>query len=124
MVALVERRLVMTFKSLVSWLSAPPLMAFFLTFVLMFATVHAAEDLRNVTVVSFGLFGDQGVFRREATGAAQIVASRFGGGPVIVARGYFSVGWRAGSCGGCSWSSDVENPRKNDGAEIKKIAGF
>jgi hypothetical protein len=79
----VERRLVMTFKSLVSWLSAP-LMAFFMTFVPMFATVHAAEDLRNVTVVSFGLFGDQGVFRREATGAAQIVASRFGGGPVVV----------------------------------------
>jgi hypothetical protein len=73
----------MTFKSLVSWLSAP-LMAFFMTFVPMFATVHAAEDLRNVTVVSFGLFGDQGVFRREATGAAQIVASRFGGGPVVV----------------------------------------
>ena len=73
----------MRFNSLVSWLSAP-LMAFFLTFVLMFGTVHAAEDLRNVTVVSFGLFGDQGVFRREATGAAQIVASRFGGGPVVV----------------------------------------
>jgi hypothetical protein len=35
-------------------------------------------------VVSFGLFGDQGVFRSEATGAAQIVASRFGNGPVDV----------------------------------------
>src|SRR5262249_48858713 len=34
-------------------------------------------------VVSFGLFGNQGVFRSEATGAAQIVASRFGGGPVV-----------------------------------------
>ena len=46
----------------------------------MRAPVHAAEDLRKVTVVSFGLFGDQGVFRREATGAAQIVGSRFGHG--------------------------------------------
>jgi hypothetical protein len=83
MVAIVERRFVMTFKSLVSWLSAP-LMAFFLTFAPMFAAAHAAEDLRKVTVVSFGLFGDQGVFRSEAAGAAQIVASRFGGGPVVV----------------------------------------
>jgi peptidase C13-like protein len=46
--------------------------------------VHAAEGLRQVTVVSFGLFGDQGVFRREAIGAAQIVESRFGHGPVVV----------------------------------------
>ena len=83
MVALPEREFVMTFKSLVSWLSAP-LMAFSLTFMPMLATVHAAEDLRKVTVVSFGLFGDQGVFRSEATGAAQIVASRFGGRPVVV----------------------------------------
>ncbi len=30
-----------------------------------------------MSVVSFGLFGDQGVFRREATGAAQVVAGRF-----------------------------------------------
>ena len=37
-----------------------------------------------MTVVSFGLFGNEGVFRREATGAAQIVAARFGGDPVIV----------------------------------------
>jgi hypothetical protein len=35
-------------------------------------------------LVSFGLFGDQDVFRSEATGAAQIVASRFGGSPVVV----------------------------------------
>jgi len=34
--------------------------------------------------VSFGLFGDQGVFRSEATGAAQVVAERFGHGPVDV----------------------------------------
>jgi hypothetical protein len=37
-----------------------------------------------VSVVSFGLFGDQGVFRREATGAAQVVADRFGSGSVNV----------------------------------------
>ena len=34
--------------------------------------------------MSFGLFGDQGVFRREATGAAQVVARRFGSGPINV----------------------------------------
>jgi hypothetical protein len=34
-------------------------------------------------VLSFGLFGDQGVFRSEATGGAQIVASHFGGSPVV-----------------------------------------
>src|SRR5262245_2711140 len=39
---------------------------------------------RKVSVVSFGLFGDQGVFRREATGAAQVVAGRFGSGPIDV----------------------------------------
>jgi hypothetical protein len=70
-------------KSLVSQLGAA-LVACFLTFAPIFAVVDAAEDLRKVTVVSFGLFGDQGVFRSEATGAAQIVASRFGGGPVVV----------------------------------------
>jgi Peptidase C13 family len=70
--------------SLIRWLSAP-LAVVFLTFSPMFATEHAAaEDLRKVSVVSFGLFGHQGVFRSEATGAAQIVASRFGGGPVVV----------------------------------------
>ena len=37
-----------------------------------------------MTVVSFGLFGDEGVFRSEATGAARIVANRFGGDPVVV----------------------------------------
>ena len=35
-------------------------------------------------MVSFGLFGDQGVFRSEATGAAQVVAGRFGSGPINV----------------------------------------
>ena len=43
-----------------------------------------AEPARKLAVVSFGLFGDQDVFRNEATGAAQIVANRFGGDPVTV----------------------------------------
>jgi hypothetical protein len=47
-------------------------------------SVHAVGDARKVSVVSFGLFGDQGVFSREASGAAQIVAGRFGGGPIDV----------------------------------------
>lgn len=34
--------------------------------------------------MSFGLFGDQGVFKSEATGAAQIVASRFETGSMDV----------------------------------------
>jgi hypothetical protein len=48
------------------------------------ATVHAEENPRKMTVVSFGLFGDEGVFWREATAAAQILANRFGGAPVVV----------------------------------------
>jgi hypothetical protein len=71
------------FGFVISRLSAP-LLAFFLAVAPMFAAVHAAEDHRKVTVVSFGLFGGQGVFRREATGAAEIVASRFGADPVVV----------------------------------------
>jgi len=78
-----ERRFVVTFGSLVSRLGAP-IIALSLTFASLFAAAHAAENARKVTVVSFGLYGDQGVFRSEATGAAQIVASRFGGGPVVV----------------------------------------
>jgi hypothetical protein len=74
---------VMSSESLVSRLRAP-LIALFLMSAITDAPVHAAEGLRKVTVVSFGLFGDQGVFRREATGAAQIVASRFGHGSVVV----------------------------------------
>ena len=46
--------------------------------------MHAVEGARKVSVVSFGLFGDQGVFKSEATGAAQVVASRFGNGPINV----------------------------------------
>ena len=73
----------MTIEFLVRRLSAF-VIVFLLTWVSMVAAVHAAENPRKMTVVSFGLFGDEGVFRREAAGAAQIVANRFGGDPVIV----------------------------------------
>jgi hypothetical protein len=43
-----------------------------------------AGEPRKVTVVSFGLFGGQDVFRSEATGAAEVVAGRFAGDPVTV----------------------------------------
>ena len=59
-----------------------PLVAIFLTFGPT-AEIHAGELSPKLAVVSFGLFGDQDVFRREATGAAQIVASRFGGSPAV-----------------------------------------
>jgi tetratricopeptide (TPR) repeat protein len=45
--------------------------------------VRAAESKPQVKIVAFGLFGDQDVFESEAKGAAEIVASRFGG-PAIV----------------------------------------
>src|SRR5438046_342393 len=67
----------------IGWLGAP-LVAAVLTIAASVAPVHAVEDARKVSVVSFGLFGDQGVFRSEATGAAQVVAGRFGGGPIDV----------------------------------------
>jgi peptidase C13-like protein len=73
----------MLFKSWISRLGAP-LIAFVLLVAASASPVRAVEDARRVSVVSFGLFGDQGVFRREATAAAQIVAGRFGGGPVNV----------------------------------------
>jgi len=60
------------------------LIAALLIFAPTFAAGQGAEDHRKVVVVSFGLFGGQAVFRREATGAAQIVANRFGADPVIV----------------------------------------
>jgi tetratricopeptide (TPR) repeat protein len=56
----------------------------------LFLAFAPASDLRGapskaeVKVVAFGLFGEESVFESEAKGAAQIVASRFGGGPVIV----------------------------------------
>ena len=73
----------MTSKSWISRLGAL-LMAFVLTVVPSASPAHAVEDARKVSVVSFGLFGDQGVFKSEATGAAQVVASRFGNGPINV----------------------------------------
>jgi len=66
-----------------SWLGAP-LIALVLTVAPSVSPAHAVEDARQVSVVSFGLFGDQGVFRSEATGAAQVVADRFGNGPINV----------------------------------------
>ena len=73
----------MTPKSRTTWLRA-----LFLAFALAVApsasSVRAGEEGHKVGVVSFGLFGDQGVFRREATGAAEIVANRFETGPVDV----------------------------------------
>jgi peptidase C13-like protein len=70
----------MTSKSRLSRLGAP-LIALVL---IVMPVVSPAYADAKVSVVSFGLFGDQGVFRSEATGAAQIVASRFGKGPVDV----------------------------------------
>src|SRR5207237_10103838 len=73
----------MTSKSWIRRLGAP-LIAFVLTVAPSVSQVHAVDDARKVSVVSFGLFGDQGVFRSEATGAAQVVAGRFRSGPVNV----------------------------------------
>ena len=54
-----------------------PLVAIVVTVASSVLPMHAGEDARKVSVVSFGLFGDQGVFRREASGAARVVAARF-----------------------------------------------
>jgi len=70
----------MTLKFSISRLAAP-LIALVL---IITPVVSPAYADAKVSVVSFGLFGDQSVFRSEATGAAQIVASRFGKGPVDV----------------------------------------
>ena len=61
-----------------------PLVALVLCLAPAVLSVHAGADARKVGVVAFGLFGDQGVFRSEATGAAQVVAGRFGAGPIDV----------------------------------------
>ena len=73
----------MTSKSWISRLGAS-LLAFVFIVAPSISPAHAVEDARRVSVVSFGLFGDQGVFQREATGAARVVADRFGSGPVNV----------------------------------------
>jgi len=52
----------MMFKSWISQLGAP-LTALFLTVVPPVSPAHAVEDARKVSVVSFGLFGDQGVLK-------------------------------------------------------------
>jgi hypothetical protein len=69
-----------------SWIRrfGAPLVALILTVRLLVSPVCAVEDARKVGVVSFGLFGDQGVFRAEATGAAQVVAGRFETGAIDV----------------------------------------
>ncbi len=69
-----------------SWTSrlGASLLAFVLTVAPSVSPVHAVEGARKVSVVSFGLFGDQGVFRSEATGAAHVVAGRFGSSPINV----------------------------------------
>jgi hypothetical protein len=54
-----------------------PLVAFILIIGPSVCPARAIEEARKVGLVSFGLFGDQGVFRAEATGAAQVVAGRF-----------------------------------------------
>jgi hypothetical protein len=76
----------MTPKRWNSWATrlGAPLIAFVFAVALSASPAHAVEDSRKVSVVSFGLFGDQSVFRSEATGAAKIVADRFGHGPVDV----------------------------------------
>ena len=73
----------MTSKSWIRPLAAP-LIAFAAAVALSVSTVDAAEDVHKVGVVSFGLFGDQSVFRSEATGAAQVIADRFETGPIEV----------------------------------------
>ena len=78
-----ETKFTMTSKSSIRRLGAP-LIAFVLIVAPSVSSMHAFEDTRKVSVVSFGLFGDQGVFRREAAGAAQVVAGRFGSGPINV----------------------------------------
>jgi hypothetical protein len=83
MAAITQRGFAMTSKSWIRWLGAP-LIALVLTIAPSVSPVHAVEDARKVSVVSFGLFGDQGVFRSEATGAAQVVTGRFGSGPIDV----------------------------------------
>ena len=69
-----------------SWIRrlGAPLVAFVLTMWPSVSPIQAVEDAGRVGVVSFGLFGDQGVFRSEATGAAQVVAGRFEAGLINV----------------------------------------
>jgi len=61
-----------------------------------------AEYTPKIGVISFGLFGDQGVFKSEATGAAQIVAGRFATGPIDVK--YNSRNGGGATIEGLAWS--------------------
>jgi hypothetical protein len=71
-----ETRFCMTSGPWIRRLGAP-LVALALIVGPLISPVRAIEDARKVGVVSFGFFGDQDVFRAEATGAAQVVAGRF-----------------------------------------------
>ena len=90
------------------------LVALILTVVPWFSPVRAIEDARKFGVVSFGLFGDQGVFRAEATGAAQIVAGRFETGALDVQYnskkgGHATIGALATSLQAAAGRLDAEN---------------
>ena len=71
------------FVAALVWLKAIALAALVI-FAPLDTGAQAPEAPRKLAVVSFGLFGDQNVFRSEAAGATQIVSNRFGGDPVIV----------------------------------------
>jgi Peptidase C13 family len=78
-----ETRFALISKSWISRLGGP-LITFILIVASSVSSVHAVDDSPKVSVVSFGLFGDQGVFRREAIGAAKVIADRFGNGAIDV----------------------------------------
>jgi len=69
-----------------SWIKrfGAPLVALIFIIGPLLSQARAVEDARKVGVVSFGLFGDQGVFKSEATGAAEVVANRFDTGAIDV----------------------------------------
>jgi hypothetical protein len=69
-----------------SWIKrfGAPLLAFVLIVALSVSPLRAVENAPKVGVVSFGLFGDQGVFKSEATGAAEVTAGRFETGLIDV----------------------------------------
>jgi hypothetical protein len=103
----------MTSRSWINRLGAP-LLAFVLTVGPSVSQALAADDARKVSVVSFGLFGDQGVFESEAAGAAQVVAGRFGSGPINVQYnskkgGRATIEGLATSLQAASKGMDVEN---------------
>jgi hypothetical protein len=58
-------------KSWIGWLGAG-LIALAVIIAPPTPIAHAVEDAPKVSVVSFGLLGDQGVFRSEATGAHKL----------------------------------------------------